>query len=379
MGKITIVKSACFETTSGTVLTGNIDAEAGDFLIATISVRSEITIQDDMTLVESGSIAESSTNQSLNFAYKKITVGGSQSVTVKQKSSGRIYLILIVVRNVMSINYTGDYKKTLTSNLNSSPASIVKKTENESVLWGITTIITRDGETFSCVPNDMTTVSQIRLASFADVSSNEKEHHIKYSLSESHTFLIDAVELVPYSSKYLINSGDKYYNVSSGTLNELEVTELNAEVFVTYGNDEPPNSSLLVTLQDPKIFYWTNGEDLSTIKATVTATPHSQSIISDAIDLTHSTITGIENMTTDCEGDLIVAVSFDGKQTWKAWNGTEWSTLSEEFTGMNKETLEAITFEQWNLLYQGADSFFIRVSFIDTTQSVTEICADFAN
>lgn len=104
-----------------------------------------------------------------------------------------------------------------------------------------------------------------------------------------------------------------------------------------------------------------------------------QNIISNAIDLTHKSITGIENMVATCEGELIMAVSFDGKQTWKAWNGSEWSTLSEDFAGMNKETLEAITFEQWNLLFQDSTSFYIRVSLVDITQSVTEIYVDFAN
>lgn len=105
----------------------------------------------------------------------------------------------------------------------------------------------------------------------------------------------------------------------------------------------------------------------------------SQTIITNAISLTHESITGIENMTATCEGDLIVAVSFDGKKTWKAWNGSEWSTLSDEYSGMNKATLEAITFEQWNILYQGATAFYIRVALTDVTQSVTEIYVDFAN
>lgn len=68
-------------------------------------------------------------------------------------------------------------------------------------------------------------------------------------------------------------------------------------------------------------------------------------------------ITGIENAVADCDGELIIAVSFDDKQTWKAWNGEQWATLSEDFTGMNKETLEAITYEQWNELFTDADGF----------------------
>ena len=333
-----------------------------------------------MELLFTGSIAEADvSNQSLSMAFKKVTVSGSQSVTINQATSGRIYLNLIVVRNVKSINYTGNYKKILTDNLNKSPVSIVKESENKKIIWGITCVVAKDSDSFSCTPNDIATISQNRLASFVDVSSNKKEHSIKCTLSESHTYLIDAVELIPFQSKYLISDGSNYYNVSSGALNKLEITELTADSFTSYGNDEIPDGSLLLNLSNPSVMCWTDAEELPVINANVTATPKSQNVISNAIDLTHKSITGIESATVNCDGELIIAVSFDNKQTWKAWNGSEWSTLSEDFTGMNKETLESITFEQWNLLFTGASNFYIRVSLIDTTQSVTEIIVDFAN
>ena len=380
MNEIEYIGSKTYATSRGTSITGSINAEIGDILIAHIVVRSELTIPDDMELLFTGSIAEADvSNQSLSMAFKKVTVSGSQSVTINQATSGRIYLNLIVVRNVKSINYTGNYKKILTDNLNKSPVSIVKESVNKKIIWGITCIVAKDSDSFSCTPNDIATISQNRLASFVDVSSNKKEHSIKYTLSESHTYLIDAVELIPFQSKYLISDGSNYYNVSSGALNKLEITELTADSFTSYGNDELPDGSLLLNLSNPSVMCWTDAEELPVINANVTATPKSQNVISNAIDLTHKSITGIESATVNCDGELIIAVSFDNKQTWKAWNGSEWSTLSEDFTGMNKETLESITFEQWNLLFTGASNFYIRVSLIDTTQSVTEIIVDFAN
>ena len=184
----------------------------------------------------------------------------------------------------------------------------------------------------------------------------------------------------PFDRKYLIKSDGVFYTVTDSELVSLEQTTLNSQLFINHGFNDLPSSELLLTLSKFDILYWQDSQtELPTIKATVTAIPHSQSIVSNDIDLTHSSITGIENMTAECEGDLSVAVSFDGKQTWKAWNGLEWSTLSEEFAGMNKETLEAITFEQWNVLFQGATAFYIRVALADTTQSITEIYVDFAN
>ena len=181
------------------------------------------------------------------------------------------------------------------------------------------------------------------------------------------------------SKKYLIKSENVIYTVSNGALQSLTETEITSSLFNTYGVDEVPDGLLLLNLSNPSVMCWTDAEELPVINANVTATPQSQNVISNAIDLTHQSITGIESATVNCDGELIIAVSFDNKQTWKAWNGSEWSTLSEDFTGMNKETLESITFEQWNLLFTGASNFYIRVSLIDTTQSVTEIIVDFAN
>ena len=181
------------------------------------------------------------------------------------------------------------------------------------------------------------------------------------------------------TKKYLIKSENVIYTITGGALQALTETEITSSLFQTYGVDEVPDGSLLMNLSNPSVMCWTDAEELPVITANVTATPQSQNVISNAIDLTHKSITGIESATANCEGELIIAVSFDNKQTWKAWNGSEWSTLSEDFTGMNKETLESITFEQWNLLFTGASNFYIRVSLIDTTQSVTEIIVDFAN
>ena len=181
--------------------------------------------------------------------------------------------------------------------------------------------------------------------------------------------------------KYLIydDSTQKYYNVVDNALNELSITSVTANDFLTYGNDEPPASELIITLQKPNILYWQDSGDLPILTAQVTATPQPQIIISDKIQLIDKSITGIESALVTCEGDLIVAVSFDDKQTWKAWNGEQWATLSDDNTGMNKETLEAITFEQWNELYTGATGFYVRVSLLDATQSVEKIVFDFSN
>ena len=180
-------------------------------------------------------------------------------------------------------------------------------------------------------------------------------------------------------AKFLIQNEDKYYTVSDSTITEVSLTELNAQAFQDYGFDDLPDGALLMTLSDPEVLCWTDAETLPTLTATVKGIPQPQTIISEKIYLTDDSITGIESVLATCEGDLIVAVSFDDKQTWKAWNGEQWAILSDDNTGMSKETVEAITFEQWNELYTGATGFYVRVSLLDTTQSVEKIVFDFSN
>lgn len=179
-------------------------------------------------------------------------------------------------------------------------------------------------------------------------------------------------------SKYLIYSDGTYYTIQDGNLVELQISELSKHVFDDYGLDEVPQFEQISSLTNPSIYTW-NAEDEPITTATMKATPLNQSIITNSVDLTHPSITGIEEAYAECEGDLIVAFSFDNKQTWKAWNGTEWALLTEDFTGMDKETLESITFEQWQEVYTGADTMHIRISLIDNTQAVEYVLVDFAN
>jgi hypothetical protein len=184
----------------------------------------------------------------------------------------------------------------------------------------------------------------------------------------------------PYDTRYLIRSGITLYTVIDGALSELATTDIVAQTFLDYGIEDIPDGALLVGLNNPEVLYWQDSEeDLPTLTATVTATPPPQTVISSRCELSDTTITGIEKMLATCEGELICAVSVDDKATWKAHNGTEWVILSDEYAGMSKETIEAITLEQWNELYLGASGMYIRITLIDTTQVLTKIEVDFCN
>lgn len=179
---------------------------------------------------------------------------------------------------------------------------------------------------------------------------------------------------------YLIRNETGIYTITDGMLSLLSDAEVTTHLFQTYGVKSINDTSILLELTNPELMCWTPTEDyLPSINATLIATPKPQTIITDTINLTHYSITGIESATVTCEGNIVFAVSFDNKATWKSWNGTEWSTVSEDTSGMTKELFESITYNQWLLLFEVASSFYIRASLLDTTAKLTQVYIDFAN
>lgn len=184
----------------------------------------------------------------------------------------------------------------------------------------------------------------------------------------------------PFDTKYLIRCNSTLYTIVDDSLVPLEESYPQAEIFRTYGFDEVLEWNIISQLVNPEILYWFDSNNyVPTLTANMVATSFPQNVISNPIDLSDPTITGIELMTVNCEGNPLIAVSFNDKQTWHAWNGTEWSLVSEEFSGMTKELAESLTYDEWMLLYTGASSFYIRVSFTDLETKLTEIYVDFAN
>lgn len=205
-----------------------------------------------------------------------------------------------------------------------------------------------------------------------------------YSQNENNTiFTVDQNCIViepPYDKKYLIKSENKLYTITNGALVELESTELNAELFRTSGIDTIPESTLLITLIDPEIFYWidTNNYEIDLIKATEKATPPIQVIESIDYDMTHPTILGIEKILVDATPGVLFAVSFDSGTTWKMWTGTEWGILSERDSGMSAEVMSAITAEQWNT-QATTGKFRFRIAIPNVSDKFKSLVVDYIN
>lgn len=183
----------------------------------------------------------------------------------------------------------------------------------------------------------------------------------------------------PYTIKYLIQSDNTLYTIENNELKVLEVTELTSDTFKTYGSETAPTFDILNAFTNPKIYCWTDDTQPHVLTASVKATPPKQTIITDDIDISNPSITGIEKVTAEYTGDPHVACSFDSGTTWKLYNGVAWVILSEAETGMTMETLLAITTESWTEVIEGLNSFKMRFTLATTDDTVTNIVINFTN
>lgn len=155
--------------------------------------------------------------------------------------------------------------------------------------------------------------------------------------------------LDPYNRRYLISDakGD-LYTVEEGTLTKLAETELTAEVFETCGVQDIPAGELFISLKDPAILYWHDSQNrFPPFKATYSGIPVPQVFYSENIDMSDSTIIGIEKVICDCDDNVLFAVSFDDGENWWSCVDSVWAKLSEEKSGMSKAALESISVDSW--------------------------------
>lgn len=186
--------------------------------------------------------------------------------------------------------------------------------------------------------------------------------------------------LYPQLNKYLIKSGEKYYNIVNDSLNEINITALSAQTFLEYGNDSFPDKSLIIPLNIAQILFWTDEtESAKTLKIDVRAVPFPQDVISGIVDLTHESITGIESVEIIEEGSPLYAVSFDNQKSWNMIVGDEWVVISDEHNGMTSEVITSIPTSKWGEKVSGIDGLYIRFSLFGITDKVTEIKVNYTN
>ena len=108
---------AANQVESNTSLTTSVNCQVGDLVVAAIIVRSALTLPEGWTLVSTSNvISGDSANQTLSFAYK-VATSTSESITVTQATSGRIYTTVCALQGAKSVTDIGyTYSTTDTEN-----------------------------------------------------------------------------------------------------------------------------------------------------------------------------------------------------------------------------------------------------------------------
>ena len=129
----TVQNVVCNDVDSATTLDTTITCEVGDLILAQIIVRSALTLPTGWTLLRTIPAVETSTNQTLSFAYKRAT-STSETLTVTQATAGRIYTNLVRLSDAVSISYIQSCEKTGTG---ITSISSTKPVTPNMVIWGV--------------------------------------------------------------------------------------------------------------------------------------------------------------------------------------------------------------------------------------------------
>lgn len=122
-----------YETTSALSLSGSVNVNADDWVLASITTRSATTFSSGWTVLYEGAAFESSNNQRISLICKKATSGGSLSLTVTQASSARIYINLLSIGNIGGFEYVAGLKATSPTAVSS--ISVPNKVSGEKLIW----------------------------------------------------------------------------------------------------------------------------------------------------------------------------------------------------------------------------------------------------
>jgi hypothetical protein len=364
--------------------------KVGNTLILAYAVRgngNDPTLSDGWVKLGGGNNVDTvdGLNQRLYFAYKVVTTE-SETVTLTQTTTGRIYMVCSEYSEVTSVVMRDDLASFGSSNYTVTGS---KSNANDVMVYGVTSAYYSSGRLQTVTPTDLMKIegdsSAERLACWFDNGSGAVNHtfYTVPNQAEANCAILECVQLfssvpdVPDSDKYLIQSGDSIFTVTDGVLTAVDGS-LTAELFRTYGVDEIPSSDLLVTLTDPIVYYWTNTDEITPLVAMVQGVPFPQTLESEDYDMTDETILGIETVIVDASDDCLFAVSFDSGQTWKLHTGENWATLSEGDTGMSPSVLSAIPTEDWNS-EATTGKFRFRVTIPSSESYLNSLVVDYLN
>lgn len=199
---------ACFAEKSSSEIIGNIHAQQGDIVLATISARSELTLPDNLTLLHT-SETFGEDHQTMSFAWMKAEQDGEQSFAIKQVSSARIYLNLIALRGAKAVVYDGThYAISPSDNVTSSNPLVPNgKASDEILIWGCSANIWSTSSPYGewQISNEETTIicldpenTQPRQANFIDAieDDGQRSFYPTPNNTEGSPAVVDAVKII---------------------------------------------------------------------------------------------------------------------------------------------------------------------------------------
>ena len=132
-------------------------------------------------------------------------------------------------------------------------------------------------------------------------------------------------------------------------MKKIPINKFSASTCRQYGFDDFPRNIIFSRLSNPALYHWQDSDiELPPIKAKITAIPPVQLVYSKNTEMNDNTILGIESVEIDSDDNTLFAFSFDCGSTWKAYTDGRWMTLSEETSGMNRESVKAVGTDAWN-------------------------------
>ena len=192
----------CNDVDSAATLDTTITCEVGDLILAQIIVRSALTLPTGWTLLRTIPAVETSSNQTLSFAYKRAT-STSETLTVTQASAGRIYTNLVRLSDAVSISYIQSCEKTGTG---IKSISSTKPVTPNMVIWGASSTLWQTSSPYgnwSSSPSTLDYYSvpqasrQPRLGTFVDSSgAGERTFSTASTDGSNNAMMCGAVEIV---------------------------------------------------------------------------------------------------------------------------------------------------------------------------------------
>lgn len=127
--------SSASEVQSDTKLTSSVECNVGDLVVAAIATRDTLTLSDGWNLISTSNVnsMDTSNGHRLSWAYKTAE-STSESITVTQASSQRLYINMIALKGATGVTDKGySYRDDTTS------GDLTVDKPSGLVLWGMTT------------------------------------------------------------------------------------------------------------------------------------------------------------------------------------------------------------------------------------------------